>query len=294
MLPSTIICINFLAACFRNEARLAPYHGGSSSDAVCYYIIIDAIIGHIPDDKGPTLILSFTHWESEPAEVCVAFTPISHSADHSACAKARPLMTPHNSSKTPLKIQFFVLMCCQERRPREFAACQLRVLRGRVTFGEERGEKVEGRAKKAACLNLSKQRCCVAFFSLSIVSKCLGRREVLAFFALLLSCGQQNGLLGNLSGQGEDSLSSIKCHSISFTGVYFLFICRTRDMDTSFFLSGSPLVPPTACLLSVVPCFVILIHILLVCLYDENRRYLYVGTNKQKTTQEQNGECHHQ
>lgn len=147
-------------------------------------------------------------------------------------------------------------MCCQERRPREFAACQLRVLRGRVTFGEERGEKVEGRAKKAACLNLSKQRCCVAFFSLSIVSECLGRREVLAFFALLLSCGQQNGLLGNLSGQGEDSLSSIKCHSISFTGVYFLFICRTRDMDTSFFLSGSPLVPPTACLLSVVPCFV--------------------------------------
>lgn len=147
-------------------------------------------------------------------------------------------------------------MCCQERRPREFAACQLRVLHGRVTFGEERGEKVEGRAKKAACLNLSKQRCCVAFFSLSIVSECLGRREVLAFFALLLSCGQQNGLLGNLSGQGEDSLSSIKCHSISFTGVYFLFICRTRDMDTSFFLSGSPLVPPTVCLLSVVPCFV--------------------------------------
>lgn len=110
---------------------------------------------------------------------------------------------------------------------------------------------MEGRAKKAACLNLGKQRCCVAFFSLSIVSERLGRREVLAFFALLLSCGQQNGLLGNLSGQGEDSFSSIKCRSISFTGVYFLFICRTRDMDTSFFLSGSPLVPPCASLLSI-------------------------------------------
>lgn len=128
-------------------------------------------------------------------------------------------------------------MCCQQRRRGEFAASCM-FLRGKVTFGEERREKVDGRAKKAACLNLCKQRCCVAFFSLAIVSECLRRREVLAFFALLLSCGQQNGPLGNLSGQGQDSFSGIKCQSISFTGVYFLFICRTRDMDTSFFLSS--------------------------------------------------------
>lgn len=72
-----------------------PPRAVSSSYVVRYYVNTDNIIGHIPDDKG--LFLVFTHWKPEPPEVCVAFTPISQSSDHSARAKASPLMTPHDS-----------------------------------------------------------------------------------------------------------------------------------------------------------------------------------------------------
>lgn len=34
---------------------------------------------------------------------------------------------------------------------------------------------------------------------------------------------------------GGGAISSIGCHGVSFTGVYFLFICRIRDMDTVFY-----------------------------------------------------------
>lgn len=78
---------------------------------------------------------------------------------------------------------------------------------------------MEGSAKKAACLNLGKQRCCVAFFSLSIVSECLGRREVLAFFALLLSCGQQEWPSGKPEWAGR---GVVQQHQVS---QYFLHRC---------------------------------------------------------------------
>lgn len=94
---------------YQFSCRLVPYRSVSGSYAVCYCVITDSIIGHIPDDKGPRLFLAFTHWKSEPAEVCVAFTPISHSPDHSARAKACPLMTAHKSSKTVLLC--FLFLC---------------------------------------------------------------------------------------------------------------------------------------------------------------------------------------
>lgn len=95
-----------------------PHRGVSSSYAVRYYIIADIITGHIPDDiKARGCSSFFAHWKPEPAEACVALTPISHSPDHSARAMARPLMTPHNSSNF-----FFFFMRCQPRRRRELAA----------------------------------------------------------------------------------------------------------------------------------------------------------------------------
>lgn len=60
------------------------------------------------------------------------------------------------------------------------------------------GEEVE----IATSFNLSKQRYCIAFFPL-LSQRTPWGKEVLAF-ALLLSCGHLNGLLGNLSGQVEE------------------------------------------------------------------------------------------
>lgn len=84
----------------------------------------------------------------------------------------------------------------------------------------------------------------VSLFSLSIVSERPRRREVLAFCAAFVPWPAE-WPSGKPEWAGGGAISSIKCHSISSTGVYFLFICRMRDMDTSLFLSQSPLVLPT-------------------------------------------------
>lgn len=94
--------------------------------------------------------------------------------------------------------------------------------------------KKDGRdAENATCFNLSKQRCCIAFSPSSFVSKSLGRKEVLAFCAAFVQWLREWSP-GKPEWAGGGAISSIGCHGVSFTGVYFLFICRMRDMDTFF------------------------------------------------------------
>lgn len=123
---------------------------------------------------------------------------------------------------------------------------QLHLLPGRVTSGErgraELWEKREdGReAENATCFNLSKQRCCIAFFP-SFVPQRPGGREVLAFCAafVLWPAEWPSGKPERADG---GAIGSIKFHSVSSTGVYFLFICRMRDMDTDLsMLSPKPI-----------------------------------------------------
>lgn len=140
-----------------------------------------------------------------------------------------------------------MFLCVAKNEKRESSLTVAGFARQSNLWGVRRKDGRE--TEKATCLNLGKQRCCIAFFSLSIVSECLGRREVLAFCAAFVLWPAE-WPSGKPEWAGGGAISSIKCHSISFTGVYFLFICRIRDMDTSLFLSGSPLVLPTACLLS--------------------------------------------
>lgn len=67
---------------------------------------------------------------------------------------------------------------------------------------------------------------------------------MLAFCAAFVP-GQQNGLLGNLSGQVEEQSAASSVTVFPPLVFTFLFICRVRDIDTSLFLSQSPLVLPT-------------------------------------------------
>lgn len=92
-------------------------------------------------------------------------------------------------------------------REREFTdsdiPCPVELPLGREGGREERrGEERGWEAENATCFNLSKQRCCIAFFSLLSPSAPGGERCWL--FALLLSRSWQNGLLGNMSGQVEE------------------------------------------------------------------------------------------
>lgn len=65
----------------------------------------------------------------------------------------------------------------------------------------------------------------------SFVSNSLRRREVLAFCAAFVQWLREWSP-GKPEWAGGGAISGIECHSVSFTGVYFLFICRMRDMDT--------------------------------------------------------------
>lgn len=127
---------------------------------------------------------------------------------------------------------------------------QLRLSPGSVTSGERvRAELWERRedgreAENAICFNLSKQRC-IAFFSSSFVSERPRRREVLAFCAAFVLWPAEKPS-GKPEWAGGGAISSIKFHSVSSTGVYFLFICRMRDMDTSLSLSSLPRSSPLA------------------------------------------------
>lgn len=76
----------------------------------------------------------------------------------------------------------------------------------------------------------------VSLFSPSVVSERPRWREVLAFCAAFVLWPAE-WPSGKPEWAGGGAISSIKCHSVSSTGVYFLFICRMRDMDTSRSLS---------------------------------------------------------
>ena len=158
------------------------------------------------------------------------FIPVSHSKAHSHRAKAAPLITtspdapqwhPNNEKHRNNAADFL-----------ERVHWRLHLSAGRVSSGERRRE-----AENATCFNLSKQRCCIAFF-LSIVCERPGRREVLAFCAAFVPWPAE-WPSGKPEWAGGGAISSIRCHSVSSTGVYFLFICRMRDMDTSLYLLSS-------------------------------------------------------
>lgn len=72
----------------------------------------------------------------------------------------------------------------------------------------------------------------VSLFSLPIVSEHPRRREVLAFCAAFVLWPAE-WPSGKPERAGGGAISSIECRSVSSTGVYFLFVCRMRDMDTS-------------------------------------------------------------
>lgn len=126
---------------------------------------------------------------------------------------------------------------------RERVHWQLHLSPGRVTSGErgrEEGRERMGGRQRMQHVLISANKGVVSLFSLSIVSERPRRREVLAFCAAFVlwpaewPSGKPEWAVGG-------AISSIKCHSVSSTGVYFLFICRMRDMDTS--RSLSPLSP---------------------------------------------------
>lgn len=70
------------------------------------------------------------------------------------------------------------------------------------------------------------------FFSSSFVSSQPQGKEVLAFRAAFVPWLAE-WPSGKLEWAGGRAIGSIKCHGVSSAGVYFLFICRMSDMDTS-------------------------------------------------------------
>lgn len=88
-------------------------------------------------------------------------------------------------------------------------------------------------------MNLGKQRCCISSFFFFLSSFCLlsaqGRRGVGFLRCFVLWPAERPSGKPELAGGGASS--GIECHRVSSTSVYFLFICRKRDMDTSLSLS---------------------------------------------------------
>lgn len=185
----------------------------------------------------------------------------------SACAKADLLITasadspqwrPNNIKHRNNEADF---MSCQGWKETESEFTD-KCISGQVELplGREDGREAEN----ATCFNLSKQRCCIAFF-LSPLSPSAPGGERCWLFALLLSSGRQNGLLGNLSGQVEErsAASSVTV----FPPLVFTF-CLFAEWETwtppsfSFYLLS--FFPPL-CLLSSV--FLRTPHAVFVCYY---------------------------
>lgn len=110
--------------------------------------------------------------------------------------------------------------------------------------GGRRGERMGEEEEIATCFNLSKQKYCITFSPFCLWEP-YGERGVGFCAAIVLWPVEWSS--GKPEWAGGGAISSIKCHSVSSTGVYFLFICRMRDIDTSLSVpSSSHLVLPTS------------------------------------------------
>lgn len=119
-----------------------------------------------------------------------------------------------------------------------------------VSSGEWR-EAMGGRPRMQHVLILANKGV-VSLFSFSIVYERPGRREVLAFCAAFVPWPAE-WPSGKPEWAGGGAISSIRCHSVSSTGI-FVYL---RDMDTSLFplLDLILFFPPFCVFVFVVLCF---------------------------------------
>lgn len=97
--------------------------------------------------------------------------------------------------------------------------------------GGKRGESMGGRRRMQHVLISANKDVVSLFFSLLSPSARRGK-EVLPFCATFVLWPAERPS-GKLEWAGGKAISSIKCRSVSSAAVYFLFICRMSDMDTS-------------------------------------------------------------
>lgn len=161
-------------------------------------------------------LFSFSHQQScwDTSLVTASSLYLYHTGDtakdrlaHSPCAKAGPLIVvssqwhPDNKKHRNNKADFM----SSQKMESEFTD-MYHVSPGWVTSGERRGrrgERIGDSRQRLQHVLISANKGVVSLF-FPLLSLSASREERCWLFALLLSCGRQNGLLGNLSGQVEE------------------------------------------------------------------------------------------